>query len=116
MQSSSKTASQTAFDPSSQVAQKSIEVMDNLRAYGVDKDTEIPQCCVFGGQSSGKSSLLEGMTGAPLPRSDGMTTKCPIEFRMKKDESCEFEATISIIPNDAGLKETVRDPQTVHTP
>jgi hypothetical protein len=69
---------------------------------------------VFGGQSSGKSSLLEGMTGAPLPRSDGMTTKCPIEFRMKKDESCEFEATISIIPNDAGLKETVRDPQTVH--
>lgn len=109
-----QSSSQTALYQSSQFAQYAIEAIDKLRADGVHKDTEIPQCCVVGGQSSGKSSLLEGVTGAPLPRSDGMTTKCPIEFRMKKDESCEFEATISIIPNDAGLMENVRAPQTVH--
>ena len=115
MQSSSfQTVSQKAFSTSSQFAQRAIEAMDSLRAYVGQKDVEIPQFCVVGDQSSGKSSLLEGVTGAPLPRSDGMTTKCPIEFRMKKDESCDFEATISIIPNDAGLMKDVREPETVH--
>lgn len=111
--SSSQTVSQKAFCTSSQFAQRAIEAMDNLRAYGGQKDVEIPQFCVVGDQSSGKSSLLEGVTGAPLPRSNGMTTKCPIEFRMKKDESCDFEATIRIIPNDAGLMKDVREPETV---
>ena len=34
-----------------------------------------PQIAVMGDQSSGKSSVLEALSGVPLPRGSGLTTR-----------------------------------------
>lgn len=44
----------------------------------------MPQICVMGDQSSGKSSVLESLSGIPFPRGTGLVTRCPIRMVMKK--------------------------------
>ena len=61
-----------------------INLVDQLRALGVEKDIAIPQIAVMGDQSSGKSSVLEAVSGIPFPRGSGLVTKCATELRMKK--------------------------------
>lgn len=73
-----------------------IRLIDQLRKLKLDEDIELPEIGVFGGQSSGKSSVLEALLGAPFPRSDGMTTKCAIEFCMRRDEQHDFKAVIEV--------------------
>ena len=46
-----------------------VRLVDQLRKFDLDKDIDLPEIGVFGGQSSGKSSVLEALLGAPLPRS-----------------------------------------------
>jgi interferon-induced GTP-binding protein Mx1 len=44
----------------------------------------------MGDQSSGKSSVLEALSGIPFPRGSGLVTRCPIRMVMKRardDES-----------------------------
>ena len=61
-----------------------IDLIDQLRAVGIEKDIQIPQIAVMGDQSSGKSSVLEAISGIPFPRGSGLVTKCATELRMKK--------------------------------
>ena len=61
-----------------------INLIDQLRAVGIEKDIQIPQIAVMGDQSSGKSSVLESVSGIPFPRGSGLVTKCATELRMKK--------------------------------
>jgi len=61
-----------------------INLIDQLRAVGIEKDIQIPQIAVMGDQSSGKSSVLESLSGIPFPRGSGLVTKCATELRMKK--------------------------------
>ncbi|XP_053471705.1 interferon-induced GTP-binding protein Mx2-like, partial [Ictalurus furcatus] len=35
-------------------------------------------------QSSGKSSVLEALSGVPLPRGSGIVTRCPLELKLRK--------------------------------
>ena len=44
----------------------------------------MPQICVMGDQSSGKSSVLEALSGIPFPRGSGLVTRCPIRMVMKR--------------------------------
>ncbi|XP_064612871.1 interferon-induced GTP-binding protein Mx-like isoform X2 [Liolophura sinensis] len=60
-----------------------IDLIDNLRAYGLDRDVGLPAVAVIGDQSSGKSSTLEAICGIQLPRGSGIVTRCPLELRMK---------------------------------
>jgi hypothetical protein len=46
-----------------------------IRANGVGDHISLPQLVVCGYQSAGKSSVLEGITGIPFPRQDGVCTK-----------------------------------------
>jgi len=39
----------------------------------------LPRICVLGSQSAGKSSLIEAISGVPLPRASGTCTRCPTE-------------------------------------
>jgi len=48
-----------------------IDLIDKLRWMGVDKDVSLPSIVVVGDQSSGKSSVLEALSGVQLPRGSG---------------------------------------------
>lgn len=59
-----------------------LDLIDGLRMSGVDRDLAIPQICVVGDQSSGKSSVLEAICGVPFPRGAGLTTRCATELHL----------------------------------
>lgn len=48
-----------------------IELIDSLRLIGIEKDMDLPSIAVVGDQSSGKSSVLEALSGVALPRGSG---------------------------------------------
>lgn len=55
---------------------------------------------MVGDQSSGKSSVLEGLTGIPFPRDSGLCTRFPtqIVFKRSKDKSVDI-GIIRITPD-----------------
>ncbi|KAM5180812.1 interferon-induced GTP-binding protein Mx2-like [Mantella aurantiaca] len=61
-----------------------IDLIDSLRSLGVEKDLGLPAIAVIGDQSSGKSSVLEALSGVCLPRGNGIVTRCPLELKLKK--------------------------------
>ncbi|XP_069616812.1 interferon-induced GTP-binding protein Mx1-like [Ranitomeya imitator] len=61
-----------------------IDLIDSLRSFGVEKDLALPAIAVIGDQSSGKSSVLEALSGVTLPRGTGIVTRCPLELKLKK--------------------------------
>ena len=38
----------------------------------------------MGDQSSGKSSVLEALSGVPFPRGSGLVTRCPVRLVMRR--------------------------------
>jgi interferon-induced GTP-binding protein Mx1 len=92
-----------------------INLIDQLRAVGIEKDIQIPQIAVMGDQSSGKSSVLEALSGIPFPRGSGLVTKCATELRMKKSPGSVWQASISLSwdhmpqPSMAGKVDTPED-------
>lgn len=61
---------------------------------------KMPQICVMGDQSSGKSSVLESLSGIPFPRGAGLVTRCPIRMVMKKARPGEqWSAVVSTTLN-----------------
>ena len=57
-------------------------------------ELSLPQLCVVGDQSSGKSSLLQCITGVDFPVKAGLCTRVPtlVECRRTETESCELRA------------------------
>ncbi|KAA0722606.1 Interferon-induced GTP-binding protein [Triplophysa tibetana] len=72
-----------------------IDIIDNLRSLGVEKDLALPAIAVIGDQSSGKSSVLEALSGVALPRGSGIVTRCPLELKMIRSKDEEWHAKIS---------------------
>ncbi|KLO12399.1 hypothetical protein SCHPADRAFT_941237 [Schizopora paradoxa] len=68
-------------------------VARKLRDIGAQVVLDIPRIAVIGGQSAGKSSLVEGVTGIRVPRAAGTCTRCPMEVNLKSGTgpwSCEI--------------------------
>ncbi|XP_071994912.1 interferon-induced GTP-binding protein Mx2-like isoform X1 [Engystomops pustulosus] len=63
-----------------------IDLIDSLRSLGVEKDLALPAIAVVGDQSSGKSSVLEALSGVNLPRGSGIVTRCPLVLKLKKSK------------------------------
>ncbi|KAM7422093.1 hypothetical protein PAMA_010256 [Pampus argenteus] len=83
-----------------------IDLIDSLRSLGVEKDLALPAIAVIGDQSSGKSSVLEALSGVALPRGSGIVTRCPLELKMKrKNEGEEWYGKISYKDYEEVLKE-----------
>ncbi|XP_072513965.1 interferon-induced GTP-binding protein Mx3-like [Salminus brasiliensis] len=61
-----------------------IDLIDSLRLIGVEEDLALPSIAVIGDQSSGKSSVLEALSGVALPRGSGIVTRCPLMLKLKK--------------------------------
>ncbi|XP_014793450.1 PREDICTED: interferon-induced GTP-binding protein Mx-like isoform X2 [Calidris pugnax] len=66
-----------------------IDLIDSLRALGIEKDLALPAIAVIGDQSSGKSSVLEALSGIALPRGSGIVTRCPLELKLKRIPATE---------------------------
>jgi dynamin 1-like protein len=62
---------------------KFITVIDELRDVGLQQHISLPRIVMLGGQSAGKSSVLESIVGIEmLPRGDGVVTRRPLELRL----------------------------------
>ncbi len=85
-----------------------LKLAEDLRLLELDVELNIPQICVMGDQSSGKSSVLEALSGIPFPRGTGLVTRCPIRMVMKRARS--GEAWSSFVSTSVNPKQVaVRD-------
>lgn len=60
-----------------------VTLVQDLRELGVEELVlPLPKICVLGDQSTGKSSLIEGISGIKVPRNTGTCTRCPLEINL----------------------------------
>lgn len=71
-------------------------LVHDLRADNVDCDIDLPRLACVGKQSSGKSSVIEALTGFQVPRKDDTCTRGAIEIVTKQDLNVEWLADISL--------------------
>ncbi|NXY21423.1 MX protein, partial [Atrichornis clamosus] len=77
-------AEHTLYNQYEEKIRPCIDLVDRLRALGIEKDLSLPAIAVIGDQSSGKSSVLEALSGVALPRGHGIVTRCPLELKLKR--------------------------------
>ncbi|CVL07115.1 related to RBTMx2 protein [Fusarium mangiferae] len=70
--------------------------IDQLREKNIATYLALPQLVAVGDQSSGKSSLLENLTGVPFPRGQELCTRYATQITQRRDTVSRI--TISIIP------------------
>lgn len=73
-----------------------MDFLDSMRILGVSESLPIPQIAVVGDQSSGKSSLLEALSGIPFPRGTGLVTRCPTCISMQQVDNSVWQAKIKL--------------------
>src|SRR5271155_3922699 len=61
-----------------------LNVIDQLRSEGISKYINLPQLIVCGGQSSGKSSVLEAISGLAFPTKDNVCTRFATELILRR--------------------------------
>ncbi|RPB08693.1 P-loop containing nucleoside triphosphate hydrolase protein [Morchella conica CCBAS932] len=86
-----------------------LDIIDKLREFGVSEDISLPQIVVVGDQSSGKSSLLEALTGIRFPIASTLCTRFATQISFRK--SPDSKITVTIIPaksSDAARKAELR--------
>ncbi|KAL5354349.1 hypothetical protein ACLOAV_000438 [Pseudogymnoascus australis] len=74
-----------------------LNVVDSLRAEGLGEITALPQLIVCGDQSSGKSSVLEAISGIPFPRKENTCTRFATEVILRRLP--ESRISVSIVPS-----------------
>lgn len=70
--------------------------IDLLREKNIGKYLPLPQLVAVGDQSSGKSSLLESLTGIPFPRGQELCTRYATQITHRREEHSYIN--IGIIP------------------
>ncbi|KAH9235872.1 hypothetical protein K456DRAFT_1944452 [Colletotrichum gloeosporioides 23] len=84
--------------------------IEKIRANGIGDLVDLPQLVVCGDQSAGKSSVLEGITGIPFPRQEGLCTRFPTEITLRHSNG-PFRCTATIRPHagrPAGTSQILR--------
>ncbi|KAK3700512.1 hypothetical protein LTR37_015913 [Vermiconidia calcicola] len=101
-------ASFGGFGLQTDTSARRMSLISELRSRGVGDHINLPQLVVSGDQSTGKSSVLEGITGLPFPRQDGLCTRFPTEIILEHTAGLDPNLVIvaSIIPD------SLRDEQT----
>ncbi|KAK2789402.1 hypothetical protein FQN52_006266 [Onygenales sp. PD_12] len=80
-----------------------LDKIDKLFSCNVGNHIDLPQLVVVGDQSSGKSSVLEGLTKLPFPRDSSLCTRFATKITFRR--AIETNISVSIIPTaDASVE------------
>lgn len=82
-----------------------LDKIDKLRELNVGSIISLPQLIVVGDQSSGKSSVLESLTGFSFPRAAGLCTRYATQITCRRDPA--RSVSITIIPRPEA-KDTIK--------
>lgn len=74
-----------------------LNTIDSLRSQGISHYISLPQIIVCGDQSSGKSSVLEAISGVSFPVKSGLCTRFPTELILRT--AANTSVKVSIIPH-----------------
>jgi Dynamin family/Dynamin central region len=74
-----------------------LNIIDQLRLQGISRYIDLPQLIVCGDQSSGKSSVLEAVSGIRFPTKDNLCTRFATELILRRGPSTS--ASVTIVPN-----------------
>ncbi|KAI1136785.1 putative dynamin GTPase [Hypoxylon sp. FL0543] len=85
-----------------------LKQISKVQANGVNDAVSMPQLVVCGGRSSGKSSVLERLTGVPFPQGQGPCTRFPIEIVFRHTDAPQ-QITARIDQHDEQSPEILRD-------
>ena len=76
-----------------------LDAIDSLRSQGISYYVSLPQIIVCGDQSSGKSSILEAISGISFPVKGNLCTRFPTELVLRKNS---YEGVnVSIVPDQS---------------
>jgi hypothetical protein len=64
-----------------------LNIIDSLRPQGISRFVDLPQIIVCGDQSSGKSSVLEAISGMLFPTKDNLCTRFATELILRRNPS-----------------------------
>ncbi|RSL60631.1 hypothetical protein CEP54_006698 [Fusarium duplospermum] len=79
------------------------DAIDKLQSFG-SRGLRTPQLVIVGGQSSGKSSLLQSLTGIPFPVNSGCCTRWPTRIVSRRTGPGSKDSfRISIEPPDVNV-------------
>lgn len=81
--------------------QRMLEKIDRLFACGVGEQIDLPQIVVVGDQSSGKSSVLEGLIKKPLPRDSGLCTRFATKIIFRRSTTSGIDVSIVAAQNSS---------------
>ncbi|KAK5102488.1 hypothetical protein LTR70_000344 [Exophiala xenobiotica] len=85
-----------------------LDVVDQLRDLGsITHELSLPQIVVVGDQSSGKSSVLEAISGLSFPTNEGLCTQFATEVVLRRSKTTR--TTISIKSANNARKEAIKD-------
>ncbi|RFU33985.1 hypothetical protein B7463_g2350, partial [Scytalidium lignicola] len=76
-----------------------LNAIDSLRSQGISHYVSLPQIIVCGDQSSGKSSVLEAISGVSFPIKSNLCTRFPIELVLRK--APHSSVNVSIVPHES---------------
>lgn len=88
-----KTASIDGLQTAGQ--RKLLDLVDNLRRAGLSSILPLPQLVVCGDQSSGKSSVLEGLVEIPFPRKENLCTRFATEIILRRSPTSSISTKIT---------------------
>lgn len=66
-----------------------MQAVQALRHLGIEDELPLPKIAVVGDQSTGKSSLIEGMSEIKVPRGTGTCTRCPLEINLTESTDAD---------------------------
>ncbi|RWQ94531.1 P-loop containing nucleoside triphosphate hydrolase protein [Paecilomyces variotii] len=86
-----------------------LDIIDNLRSHGISRYVDLPEIVVCSDQSSGKSTVLEAISGMSFTTKDNLCTRFATELILRRYPVPRIR--VSIIPDHArseGEKETLQ--------
>lgn len=72
-----------------------LSFLDSLQQLRIPTSMSLPRLVVCGGQSSGKSALLEGISGVQLPSKKAVCTRFPVHLALREGATRSLTATIA---------------------